>query len=174
MRGIDGTATFENGIITIPAYWINGFSFESDGNEISVTLATTDKWGITVFNSATLNFSGIINVSKDGHGFSGNGSQITSTTVNILGGTINVPDGAVIYQPQISTLNISGGSLTATGEKAAPVTDNDDFEYTGDVIFIEEYNSTLGNDVELTATITGLHSVKNTTDNAKIFYYTAE
>lgn len=225
--GSDANVTAENGIVSGKnvAFKVKDNATFTVNDDLTINLTddtiTIDKWGITVFNSATLNFSGIINVSKDGHGISGNGSQITSTTVNILGGTINVPDGAAIYQPQISTLNISGGSLiantvigiksgslfisggslTATGKKAAPVTDNDGFEYTGDVIFIEEnnkyqdnitidisagtltstngyiiqeYNPTLGNETELTATITGLYSVKNTTDNAKIFYYTAE
>lgn len=123
-----------------------------------------DKYGIVVWNSGKLNFSGTINidgtVGKDYVGISGNGSKdnIGDTLINITGGTINVPNGYALYLPQLGTTNISGGELTgngvieiksgnlnitggiltATGEKTTPVKNSDGTSLTGGVIYIEE------------------------------------
>lgn len=122
--------------------------------------------------------------------------QPQTGTLNITGGTLKAN---TVIGIKAGTINMTDGSLIATGEKVEPKTDNNGFEYTGDTIFIEEntnyndnividitggklestngyliqeYNPTIGTNNELSATITGIYSVKNETSNSKIFYYT--
>ena len=188
-------------------------------NDVNIT---TGAYGITIWDKAQINTSANITVTDDGYGISGNGSDFTQNTIiNVNGGTISAPNGAALYLPQPGTTNITGGTLTgntvigikagtlniiggeliANGEKVAPQIDNNGFELTGDVIFVEEnpnyndniqinitagiltstngyiiqeYNPTLGTANELSANITGIYSTKNVTDNDKIFYFTEE
>ncbi len=92
--------------------------------------------------------------------------------------------------------------LTATGEKVEPQSCSNGIEATGSVIFIEEnvaykdnikinitggtltstknnpiiveLNPTIGTEKELSSEVTGMYSVKNTTENSAVFYYTAK
>lgn len=116
------------------------------------------EYGVTVWEDATLNCSGTINLADDGYAISGNGGETANTTVNINGGKIAAPNGAAIYHPQTGTLNINGGELTAntvigikagslnilggkltaTGEKVTPKEKGNGFNLTGDVVYIEE------------------------------------
>ena len=124
-----------------------------------------------MFNQATVNFEGNLNVKSSGKfacGISGNGSkpyENTNTTVNILGGNIKVEEGIAIYQPQRGQLNIEagtleanttlgiksgeisilGGTLIATGAKVEPNSMGNNIVLTGDVIYIEENTGYYGN-----------------------------
>lgn len=185
-------------------------------NDASITAGG---YGVTVWDNAIVNSEGNITVTGDGYGISGNGSYKQNTQINIIDGTITAIDGAAIYLPQTGTttiaggtlignttigikagvLNITGGKLTATGDKKDPVLISNGFNYTGDVIYVEEnkdyqdnisinitggtlastngyiiqeYNPTLGTTNELTATITGLYSTKNLiTGTTDRFFY---
>lgn len=185
-------------------------------NDASITAGG---YGVTVWDNAIVNSEGNITVTGDGYGISGNGSYKQNTQINIIDGTITAIDGAAIYLPQTGTttiaggtlignttigikagvLNITGGKLTATGDKKDPVLISNGFNYTGDVIYVEEnkdyqdnisinitggtlastngyiiqeYNPTLGTTNELTATITGLYANKNLiTGTTNRFFY---
>ena len=140
---------------------VEGIEYSNDNNE---------QYGIVVFNQATVNFEGNLNVKSSGKfacGISGNGSKKytdTNTTVNILGGTITVKDGLAIYQPQKGKLNISagtleantvlgiksgeitisGGTLRATGTKVDVGAMSENIKLTGDAIFVELNDSYVG------------------------------
>lgn len=180
----------------------------------------TTRFGVTMWENGTLNFEGNIKVTG-GIGISGNGQSVKyNSTLNITGGTITVEDGVGVYIPQPSkttisggeivaptginikagTLDMTGGSIKATGKKVAPTATTGKTNETGDAIIIEEndayadnikinitggtlesangyilqeYNPTLGTNKELTCEVTGKYTVKNTI-NDKIFYYTEE
>ena len=214
--------TIRNGNIIGATYALQAQDNAILNVEDSVNVTATT-YGITIWDKAQINTSANITVTDDGYGISGNGSNFTQNTIiNVNGGTISAPNGAALYLPQpgttnisngtltgntvigikAGTLNITGGTLTANGEKVAPQTDNNGFELTGDVIFVEEnpnyndniqiditdsatltstngyiiqeYNPTLGTTNELSASITGIYSTKNATSNEQIFYYTNE
>lgn len=63
----------------------------------------------------------------------------------------------VAYKDNIK-INITGGTLTTT--KNNPI--------------IVELNPTIGTEKELSSEVTGMYSVKNTTENSAVFYYTAK
>ena len=63
----------------------------------------------------------------------------------------------VAYKDNIK-INISGGTLTST--KNNPI--------------IVELNPTIGTEKELCSEVTGMYSVKKTTENSAVFYYTAK
>lgn len=180
----------------------------------------TTRFGVTMWENGTLNFEGNIKVTG-GIGISGNGQSVKyNSTLNITGGTITVDDGVGVYIPQPSkstisggeivaptginikagTLDITGGTIKATGKKVAPTVTTGLASETGDAIIIEEndayadnikiniiggtlesangyilqeYNPTLGTNKELTCEVTGRYTVKNTIDD-KTFYYTEE
>lgn len=141
---------------------VEGIKYSNDNNE---------QYGIVVFNQATVNFEGNLNVKSSGKfacGISGNGSkpyENTNTTVNILGGNIKVEEGIAIYQPQRGQLNIEagtleanttlgiksgeisilGGTLIAKGAKVEPNSMGNNIVLTGDVIYIEENTGYYGN-----------------------------
>lgn len=96
------------------------------------------------------------------------------------------------------TLNITDGTLTATGKKVTPVECGNGIEKTGSVIYIEEnpaykdnikinitggtltstngyiiveLNPTIGSEKELTSVVEGLFSKKNV-ETKNIFFYT--
>ena len=126
-----------------------------------------DTYGVTIFGAGTyLNFYGEINIKNDGYGIAGNGSAgFSGTNITIYEGakiTAEHKDGFALYLPQdgyvdiqggeltaatvvgikSGSLNISGGTLTATGDKFVPVyPTNDGTESTGDVIYVEMNDS---------------------------------
>lgn len=63
----------------------------------------------------------------------------------------------VTYKDNIK-INITGGTLTTT--KNNPI--------------IVELNPTIGTEKELSSEVTGMYSVKKTTENSAVFYYTAK
>lgn len=63
----------------------------------------------------------------------------------------------VAYKDNIK-INITGGTLTTT--KNNPI--------------IVELNPTIGTEKELCSEVTGMYSVKKTTENSAVFYYTAK
>lgn len=63
----------------------------------------------------------------------------------------------VTYKDNIK-INITGGTLTTT--KNNPI--------------IVELNPTIGTEKELCSEVTGMYSVKKTTENSAVFYYTAK
>ena len=130
-------------------------------NDVNMTVndgKLSGMYGIALYDKATLNFAGNLNVLGNAYGISGNGTEVDTTTINITGGKVTVPNGYALYQPQKSTttisggelsgdgvigiksgtLNITGGTLTATGKKVTPVKCGNGIEKTGSVIYIEE------------------------------------
>ena len=127
-------------------------------NVLDNVKVTTKSYGITVWDNAIVNYNGEIVITGDGYGISGNGGEASNTTININGGKITAAKGAAIYHPQTGvlnindgeltadtvvgikagTLNVLGGTLTATGEKNAPEKKGNGFNLTGDVVYIEE------------------------------------
>ncbi|MEE1531301.1 MAG: hypothetical protein UGE22_04730 [Clostridia bacterium] len=127
-------------------------------NVLDNVKVTTKSYGITVWDNAIVNYNGEIVITGDGYGISGNGGDASNTTININGGKITAVSGAAIYHPQTGalnindgeltadtvvgikagTLNVLGGTLTATGEKNAPEKKENGFNLTGDVVYIEE------------------------------------
>lgn len=127
-------------------------------NVLDNVKVTTKSYGITVWDNAIVNYNGEIVITGDGYGISGNGGEASNTTININGGKITAVSGAAIYHPQTGalnindgeltadtvvgikagTLNVLGGTLTATGEKNAPEKKENGFNLTGDVVYIEE------------------------------------
>ena len=127
-------------------------------NVLDNVKVTTKSYGITVWDNAIVNYNGEIVITGDGYGISGNGGEASNTTININGGKITAANGAAIYHPQTGvlnindgeltadtvvgikagTLNVLGGTLTATGEKNAPEKKGNGFNLTGDVVYIEE------------------------------------
>ena len=122
-----------------------------------------DRYGITIFDNAKVYFNGNINVisannGKESYGISGNNLYGGSNEVHITGGKINVLGGVAVYQPQIGSLfiddgeltantvigvksgniNIEGGILKAVGVANTPQLKTDGTNSTGDVIYIEE------------------------------------
>lgn len=63
----------------------------------------------------------------------------------------------VAYKDNIK-INITGGTLTST--KNNPI--------------IVELNPAIGTEKELSSEVTGMYSVKKTTENSAVFYYTAK
>ena len=123
-------------------------------------------YGVTIWEDAIVNFKGTINLTGAGYAISGNGSYVQNTTLNILGGEINAPEGHALYLPQIGTttisggkitantvvgiksgtLNITGGELIATGTKVElPSPTYNGVDPTGDAVFVELNNSYSGN-----------------------------
>lgn len=123
-------------------------------------------YGVTIWEDAIVNFEGTINLTGAGYAISGNGSYVQNTTLNILGGEINAPEGHALYLPQIGTttisggkltantvvgiksgtLNITGGELIATGTKVElPSPTYNGVDPTGDAVFVELNNSYSGN-----------------------------
>ena len=140
----------------------------TEAQNISVTVAedviiNANTYGITVFGKDTyLNFYGEINIKNDGYGITGNGTAgYSGTNITIYEGakiTAEHKDGFALYLPQegyvdiqggelkaasvigikSGSLNINGGTLTATGDKFIPVyPTNNGTESTGDVIYVE-------------------------------------
>lgn len=127
-------------------------------NVLDNVKVTTKSYGITVWDNAIVNYNGEIVITGDGYGISGNGGEASNTTININGGKITAAKGAAIYHPQTGvlnindgeltadtvvgikagTLNVLGGTLTATGEKNAPEKKENGFNLTGDVVYVEE------------------------------------
>lgn len=195
--------------------------------KVSGTDGNAEQYGVTIFHKATLNFEGNITVEKTGAfacGISGNGSkpETTNTTVNILGGSIKVEEGVAIYHPQVGKLNIkdgtleanttlgiksgeidiSGGTLKATGVKNDADAMKENIKLTGDTVYIEqntayyghvsvnitggqltsangyimqEFNPTIGKENERKAVITGNYTTRTMLENnVTIFTKTSE
>lgn len=193
--------------------------------KVSGTDGNAEQYGVTLFHKATLNFEGSIVVERTGRfacGISGNGSEpeTTNTTVNILGGSIKVEEGVAIYHPQVGKLNIkdgtleanttlgiksgeidiSGGTLKATGVKNDADAMRENIKLTGDTVYIEqntayyghvsvnitggqltsangyimqEFNPTIGTEKERNAVVTGMYTKPNKS-SINCTYYTAE
>lgn len=191
--------------------------------KVSGTDGNAEQYGITMFDKATLNFAGSIVVERTGRfacGISGNGNEpeTTNTIVNILGGSIKVEEGVAIYQPQVGKLNIkdgtleanttlgiksgeidiSGGTLKATGVKNDADAMQENIKLTGDTVYIEqntayyghvsvnitggqltsangyimqEFNPTIGKENERKAVITGKYTTRITV-SSKITAFT--
>lgn len=199
-------------------------NIEKDLNvKVSGTDGNAEQYGITMFDKATLNFAGSIVVERTGRfacGISGNGNEpeTTNTTVNILGGSIKVEEGVAIYQPQVGKTNIeagtleanttlgiksgeidiSGGTLKATGAKNDADAMPENIKLTGDTVYIEqntayyghvsvnitggqltsangyimqEFNPTIGKENERKAVITGKYTTRITV-SSKITAFT--
>lgn len=195
--------------------------------KVSGTDGNAEQYGVTMFDKATLNFEGNMTVEKTGAfacGISGNGSEpeTTNTTVNILGGSIKVEEGVAIYHPQVGKLNIkdgtleanttlgiksgeidiSGGTLKATGVKNDADAMKENIKLTGDTVYIEqntayyghvsvnitggqltsangyimqEFNPTIGKENERKAVITGNYTTRTMLENnVTIFTETSE
>lgn len=195
--------------------------------KVSGTDGNAEQYGVTMFDKATLNFEGNITVEKTGTfacGISGNGSEpeTTNTTVNILGGSIKVEEGVAIFHPQVGKLNIkdgtleanttlgiksgeidiSGGTLKATGAKNDADAMPENIKLTGDTVYIEqntayyghvsvnitggqltsangyimqEFNPTIGKENERKAVITGNYTTRTMLENnVTIFTETSE
>ena len=195
-------------------------TIEKDVNIIVNGDVEGSRYGVTMWENGTLNFEGNIKVTG-GIGISGNGmDKKYNAKLNVTGGTITVEDGTGIYLPHYGTtvisggeitaptginikagsLDITGGTIKATGEKVSPTATTGKTNETGDAIIIEEntnyadniklnitggtlesangylvqeYNPTLGTGNELTSVITGKYTVKNVIDDYT-FYYTEE
>lgn len=191
--------------------------------KVSGTDGNAEQYGVTMFDKATLNFEGNITVEKTGAfacGISGNGNEpeTTNTTVNILGGSIKVEEGVAIFHPQVGKLNIkagtleanttlgiksgeidiSGGTLKATGAKNDADAMPENIKLTGDTVYIEqntayyghvsvnitggqltsangyimqEFNPTIGKENERKAVITGKYTTRITV-SSKITAFT--
>lgn len=199
-------------------------NIEKDLNvKVSGTDGNAEQYGITMFDKATLNFAGSIVVERTGRfacGISGNGNEpeTTNTIVNILGGSIKVEEGVAIYHPQVGKLNIkdgtleanttlgiksgeidiSGGTLKATGVKNDADAMKENIKLTGDTVYIEqntayyghvsvnitggqltsangyimqEFNPTIGKENERKAVITGKYTTRITV-SSKITAFT--
>lgn len=199
-------------------------NIEKDLNvKVSGTDGNAEQYGITMFDKATLNFAGSIVVERTGRfacGISGNGNEpeTTNTIVNILGGSIKVEEGVAIYHPQVGKLNIkagtleanttlgiksgeidiSGGTLKATGAKNDADAMPENIKLTGDTVYIEqntayyghvsvnitggqltsangyimqEFNPTIGKENERKAVITGNYTTRITV-SSKITAFT--
>ena len=195
--------------------------------KVSGTDGNAEQYGVTIFHKATLNFEGNITVEKTGAfacGISGNGNEpkTTNTTVNILGGSIKVEEGVAIYHPQVGKLNIkdgtleanttlgiksgeidiSGGTLKATGAKNDADAMPENIKLTGDTVYIEqntayyghvsvnitggqlisangyimqEFNPTIGTEKERNAVVTGNYETRTILENnVTIFTETSE
>lgn len=195
--------------------------------KVSGTDGNAEQYGVTIFHKATLNFEGNITVEKTGAfacGISGNGNEpkTTNTTVNILGGSIKVEEGVAIYHPQVGKLNIkdgtleanttlgiksgeidiSGGTLKATGAKNDADAMPENIKLTGDTVYIEqntayyghvsvnitggqltsangyimqEFNPTIGTEKERNAVVTGNYETRTILENNNtIFTATSE
>ena len=195
--------------------------------KVSGTDGNAEQYGVTMFDKATLNFEGNITVEKTGAfacGISGNGNEpeTTNTTVNILGGSIKVEEGVAIFHPQVGKLNIkdgtleanttlgiksgeidiSGGTLKATGAKNDAGAMPENIKLTGDTVYIEqntayyghvsvnitggqltsangyimqEFNPTIGKENEREAVITGNYTTRTMLENnVTIFTETSE
>lgn len=215
------TLTVKNGNIVSTGEYVLQAQDNATLNVLEGTKITTQKYGITIWDNSTVNYKGEIIVIGNGYGIAGNGQDFSQKTkVNILGGSITAQNGAAIYQPQngetkisagtltantvigikAGSIKITGGELNATGEKKAPQMSNDGFEYTGDVIFIEEnsaykdhiiinvesgtlksakgyiiqeLNTTILSTFPLSAKITGMYTKPNKS-SINCTYYTAE
>lgn len=195
--------------------------------KVSGTDGNAEQYGVTIFHKATLNFEGNITVEKTGAfacGISGNGNEpkTTNTTVNILGGSIKVEEGVAIYHPQVGKLNIkdgtleanttlgiksgeidiSGGTLKATGAKNDADAMPENIKLTGDTVYIEqntayyghvsvnitggqlisangyimqEFNPTIGTEKERNTVVTGNYETRTILENnVTIFTETSE
>lgn len=221
MIGVIGSADFTiaNGSVVAPGDYAIQVQDDATLNILSDANITAGSYGITVWDNAIVNSKGNITVTGAGYGITGNGGYPQNTQINIIGGSITAVNGSALYLPQTGTTNISGGILTgnnvigikagilnitggeliATGDKKDPVIVSNGFNYTGDVIYIEEnpdyrdnisiditggtltstngyiiqeINPTLGTTNELTATITGLYANKNLiTGTTNRFFY---
>ena len=195
-------------------------TIEKDVNIIVNGNVDGSRYGVTMWENGTLNFEGNIKVTG-GIGISGNGmDKKYNAKLNVTGGTVTVEDGTGIYLPHYGTtvisggeitaptginikagsLDITGGTIKATGEKVSPKVTTGKTNETGDAIIIEEntnyadniklnitggtlesangylvqeYNPTIGTSNELTSVITGKYIVKNVIDE-NTFYYTME
>ena len=161
VNGSDVTIT--NGNIVTGGYGIQvqDTSKLTVKNDVNMTVndgKLSGMYGIALYDKATLNFEGNLTVQGDAYGISGNGTEVDTTTINVTGGKISVPNGYAIYQPQKSNttisggeltgdgaigiksgnLNITGGILTATGKKVTPIESSNGIKKTGSVIYIEE------------------------------------
>lgn len=169
-KGTNNTVTIKNGsIVSNGDYALQAQNGAKLIIEDNVEI-TTGIYGLTIWDKASVDFKGKLTVTgEDGYGISGNGNDLTqNTTLNIIGGSISVPQGVAIYLPQngttnikggkitgktvigilSGTLNIEGGTLTAKGEKVKdenlPIT-TDGLKSTGDAIFVELNDSYFGN-----------------------------
>ena len=163
--GSNTNLTVKNGTVNGKDYALQA---EDNGtltvnNDVNIVLDDTsivkNKYGITIWDSATVNFEGNIIVTGDSIGISGNGDDKTiHSNVNITGGSIKVEEGVGIYQPNYGNTKISGGKITAgtvinikagsldisdgefnaIGEKVNPNATTGKTNPTGDVIIIEE------------------------------------
>ena len=165
-------AVYESGNLTVKNGNISGknMAFQVQDNATLNVLDTTNiilddetitknKWGITMYDTATINYAGNMTVTGDSIGISGNGDdKDVHATLNITGGSINVLEGVGVYQPNYGKTNITGGKITAdtvinikagsldisggefkaVGPKVLPSSTTGHANGTGDVIFIEE------------------------------------
>ena len=163
--GSNTNLTVKNGTVIGKDYALqaedNGtLTVNNDANIVlDDTSITKNKYGITIWDNAVVNFAGNIVVTGDSIGISGNGNDKTvHSTINVTGGSIKVEDGVGIYQPNYGNTKISGGSITAgtvinikagslnisngefnaVGVKGDPTATTGKTNPTGDVIIIEE------------------------------------
>ncbi len=169
-KGTNNTVTIKNGsIVSNGDYALQAQNGANLIIEADVEI-TTGIYGLTIWDKASVDFKGKLTVTgEDGYGISGNGNDLTqNTTINIISGSISVPQGVAIYLPQNGTTNIKGGrisgktvigilsgtlniedgTLTANGENVEnenlPII-SDGFKSTGDAIFVELNDSYFGN-----------------------------
>lgn len=136
------------------------------GKDVEIT---SKYFGVTVFGeNSTVDFYGKINITDDGYGISGNGLEkyAGKTVINVKeGAEIKSENGYALYLPQDGTanieggtlegasvvglkagkLNVTGGTLKATGAKVAlPSASYNGKASTGDVIAVEVNESYTG------------------------------
>ena len=160
-----GSLTVQNGTIEASgeAFRMGLKTTESAADATILTLAnnltvTSSGDCCVVVYAGTLNSAATLTSNSTTYSaIQGSGLGVSSTVINITGGSITSSTNAAIYHPQAGTLTISGGTITgatavyvkagsveisggtfvATGAKEAYTVDNDGYQATGDAIVIE-------------------------------------
>ena len=157
------------------------------GEDVEIT---SKYFGVTVFGeNSAVDFYGTINITDDGYGIAGNGTPgYEGTTINVKNGAeITANKGYAIYAPQDGTinieegsiltgasvvaiksgvLNVTGGTLTATGEFVElPSASYNGKNPTGDVIAVEVNDSYTGGQVNENIQVNVTGGTLSVTDN---------
>lgn len=154
----EGTVTLNGGLVecsNIEGYAV--YAFEGDAATIKVAGGSVDSAGYGIGigdNAATVEISdgsiSAVNFALATNGSSEKDAKVTISGGHIASGTIGVYQpsgeftltggtisGATAYYIKSGTLNISGGKLSANGEKTDRVVNNNGADATGDALVID-------------------------------------